>query len=104
VIEHRFTKTMTDYASGALVLVRTRIAEHKKKYGAPPAQLLLHPPLARRLFSEHAAAHGLPGLPDDLPLAGAFGKFDGTPVYVCGCGQALAEDQIIDWLGKFEPL
>lgn len=102
--DHRFTKTATDYASGALVLVRSRIREHKERTGRPPYVMVLHVPTARKLFSEFATEKGLPAVPPDRIRGGITGQFEGTRLCVCLCGDDLGEDQLVDWLGNVEPL
>jgi hypothetical protein len=104
VKEHRFTKGVTDYASGALVLVRSRVAEHERRYGRPPSQLVLHLPTARRLFTEFAQEQGLPPVPEGMLQRGAAGAVMGIPFLICNCQDDWAEDQIIDWAGFVEPL
>lgn len=102
--EHRFTKGVMDYGSGAIVLVESRVSEFRKRRGARPSQLLLHVPTARRIFSELAQRTGrVLVAPEDI-VAGGVGMLGGIPFVICTCGDQFGEDQIIDWDGSAEPL
>ncbi len=93
--EHRFTKTATDYASGTMKLVRTRLAEYKQKHGEAPLQMLLHPPTVRSLFNEFSIEHGIDQ--SHLPPVEKtqYGAFEGTPFAICHCGIPFAADLLI---------
>jgi hypothetical protein len=106
VTEHRFTKGVMDYASGAIPMVESRVREYTAKNGKRPAQLLLHAPTARRLFAELAERLELPPIPqpEDVIKPGTVGMVGGIPFLVCGCGDDLGEDLISDAEGNTEPL
>lgn len=93
-----------DYASGAIPMVETRVREFTKKHGHQPAQLVLHVPTVRRLFTELAERKGLPPIPEGIIKPGGAGIIGGVPFAVCTCGDDLGEDQMIDWDGNAEPL
>jgi hypothetical protein len=102
--EHHFSKGAADYASGALTLVRSRVAEHRRSTGAFPRQLILHVPTARRLFTEFAIEHGLEPPDPRFIRGGNDGAFEGVRFFICTCGNEWAEDQLVDQLGQVEPL
>jgi hypothetical protein len=103
-VTHRFTKGVADYASGATALVESRVREFTKVHGTPPAQLLIHVPTARGIFTELVQRHHLPPVPQEAFRPGSSGAVDGIPFFICLCGSDMGEDLIIDWRGNSEPL
>jgi hypothetical protein len=99
-----FQKSAADYACSTLTLLRSRIQECRDRTGERPRQLVIHVPMARALFSEYAAAHGLPMPPERWMRGGSFGAFEGTPFAICDCGHDLGEDQLTDKDGNTEPI
>jgi hypothetical protein len=104
--EHRFTKSVRDFAPGQLWLVRQRVAQHREEHqGKPPQCLVMHTHTLRRVFEEWAVEQGL-DIAAVVPSMDRInrGMFEGVPVFHCRCGFWLASDDMITCEGKHEEI
>lgn len=107
--EHRFTKGMRDYAPGMLALVRSRIEEHRKKFGGrEPLQLLMHGATFRQLIEEHAKEYDidLSVLPFPVEAMGGcqLDEIGSIPIMRCRCTTPMAQDLLFACDGTHEEL
>jgi hypothetical protein len=92
---HRFEKSATDYACGAVNLLLQRMEQHQQEHGGKmPRGFVLHPESSRMLNDEHYKRYGMP---HNM-------QFAGLPVRVCTCGNSQAPDWLVTANAQWEIL